>query len=273
MSSDELGEGRHCEDADEDVQDVLYACVVLRSGDLAHDECPADRQRIDHREMQLPPECGHPEETREEGGVARRPQGECGEEGDEVDVCAAMQILQGAPREVEAEERDHREGDGERRGVDRVGEGDVLHELRRRADLKVVDAPTPPHIRRVQEDREPPSCRLVVERYIVDRAAARFHAPRPVAVAVEEVVIEVDGDILIRRGKEQVAVYEQRGIRNLPRKVDRRCIRWQWRRDGIVIGLPVERVSAKVAKHRGGRIREGIRGGKLTVGGRCEETP
>ena len=271
--SDELGEGHRCEDADEDVQDVLYACVVLRSGDLAHDECPADRQRIDHREMQLPPECGHPEETREEGGVARRPQGECGEPDDEVDVCAAMQILQGAPREVETEKGDHREGDGERRGVDRVGEGDVLHELRCRADLKVVDAPTPPHIRRVQEDCEPASCRLVVEGDIVDRAAARFRAPRPVAVAVEEIVVEVDGDILIRCGKEQVAVHEQRGIRDLPRKIDRRCIRWQGRRDGIVIELPIERVSAKVAEHRGGRVREGIRGGELTVRGRCEETP
>ena len=188
-------------------------------------------------------------------------------------MCAAMQILQGAPREVETEKGDHREGDGERRGVDRVGEGDVLHELRYRADLKVVDAPTPPHIRRVQEDCEPPSCRLVVEGDIVDRAAARFHAPRPVAVAVDEIVVEVDGDILIRCGKEQVAVHEQRGIRDLPRKIDRRCIRWQGRRDGIVIGLPIERVSAKVAEHRGGRVREGIRRGELTVGGRCKETP
>ena len=86
-------------------------------------------------------------------------------------------------------------------------------------------------------------------------------------------VVEVDGDILIRCGKEQVAVHEQRGMRDLPRKIDRRCIRWQGRRDGIVIGLPIERVSAKVAEHRGGRVREGIRGGELTVGGRCKETP
>ena len=60
---------------------------------------------------------------------------------------------------------------------------------------------------------------------------------------------------------------------DLPRKIDRRCIRWERRRGGVVAGLPDERISVKVVERRKCGVREGICGSELTVRRGRKKTP
>ena len=62
---------------------------------------------------------------------------------------------------------------------------------------------------------------------------------------IDELVIEVDVGILIRRGKEEVVDEEGRVLRDLPGEVDRMCAGRDGRRGRVVILFPVKVLGTK----------------------------
>ena len=214
---------------------------IDRSNDFLCDFGECDRHDVEHDEMDLPPEPRHAEEAREEGRGARRPQDEADEEGDDVELEVPPSV-DPAPDEIHDEEDDERERDGDTGDVDRVREADLVEEGFLAADEEVVEAAQPVCIAGVQHDRELFACNTLIDVEEMERPPARVGQLVPVAVDVDELIVQVHVGILICRRKEEMVDKKRCVLRYFPCEADRLRVRIHRGRYGVVVGLPVKMI-------------------------------
>ena len=118
--------------------------------------------------------------------------------------------------EIHDEKDDQRKCDREAGDIDGIGETEHLHEGGLTADEKVVDAPEPVVVAGVQHNGDALACEFAVGVDEVGGASARVHQLIPVAVHIDELIIEIDVGILVCRGEENVIDEERHGCGDFP---------------------------------------------------------
>ena len=127
----------------------------------------------------------------------------------------------------------------------------------------------------MQHNREPLAREVLIEMDVVERAPARCRGVAPVAVQIDQLVIDVDKGVLVRRCKEDVVARKACGERNAPREVDGRRIVWKGRRYRVVVLLPVKitRMKSDDVLVLWIPLQDGVLGAHIGIQRCREETP
>ena len=150
-----------------------------------------------------------------------------------------------APDEIHDEEDDQRERDRKAGNVDGIGHPQHTHEPFFTAEEEVVECAEPVRIACVHHEGDASSAELFVGMEKVQRPSARVRQIRPVAVGVDQLVVEEDVDILVRRGEQKLVDDGGRVRRNYAGEIDRlRPLRQRWLLREFV-GMPFERIVIK----------------------------
>ena len=247
--------------------------LVVRRADVLDDLDEKHRHEVEHDEVELRPDLRRAEESGEERGSARRPKDDAQEEGNEVKLQMPSSDIT-APDEIHDEEGDECSGDGKARHVDGIADADFLEEGQLAANEEIVYAAKPPGIVRMQEESDafPREGLLRVDE--VQCAPIGVVETVPLTGGVDQTVIEVDAEVLIRRRREDVINGERYILRDLPREIDRLHIVGKGRHGGR-IGLPVmfRRVETKDVVMCEILADEGVRASQISIRHGIEQLP